>query len=156
MPEQTTTLIDAGVHPEDIRADGSFEYSTIFERVPKAGVVAKEREHPIVRPYQLADELERTRAAKDNAYHERDMLVSALSKSYPSHLARHPDSDESWDDDWRTIVCVHGPTGQMTWHIQDAELPLFSHLVTGGEHWEGYTTAQKYDRLNDLSVTWRQ
>ena len=110
----------------------------------------------IVRPYRdIIDQLQDARAEKDFAYHERDMLVSALSKVYPSHVARHPDSDETWEDEFRTIVCVHLPTGQATWHVHDSEAGLFSHLVSGGEHWDGHLTAEKYDRLSALSVTWR-
>jgi hypothetical protein len=62
-----------------------------------------------------------------SVYHERNMLVCALSKIYPSLLGRHP-SDQEWDDDWRWIVYVNLPTGQVSWHIHDSELSLFDHL----------------------------
>ncbi|MEK9736095.1 MAG: hypothetical protein VW239_02075, partial [Candidatus Nanopelagicales bacterium] len=38
---------------------------------------------------------------KDGAYEERNRLVAALSSVYPASLERHPDSDETWEDDWR-------------------------------------------------------
>jgi len=88
--------------------------------------------------------------SKETAYHERDMLVAALSAIYPSHLCRHPDADADWDDDWRWIVCIHLPTGQATWHIHASELPLFSHLVRDENHWDGHTTEEKYRRLLEL------
>jgi hypothetical protein len=88
---------------------------------------------------------------KDNVYAERNRLVAALSKCFPAHLCRHPDN-EDWEDDWRTIVCVHLPTGQATWHIHDSEVPLFSHLGTTDNHWDGHGTDEKYERLSRLPV----
>ena len=87
------------------------------------------------------------RARKDNAYTERNRLVAALSKLFPAHLSRHP-YDPCWDNDWRTIVCIHLPTGQATWHIHDSELPMFDHLPRSKAHrWDGHTTEEKYERL---------
>ena len=87
---------------------------------------------------------------KDLAYAERDLLVSALSKCYPSHLTRHPDSDVTWENDWRWIVCIHLPTGQATWHIHDSEVPFFAHLSTKENHWDGHSNLQKYQRIMEL------
>jgi len=82
---------------------------------------------------------------KDGAYAERNKLVAFLSHIFPSHLARH--TGDPWDDDWRTIVCVHGPFGQMAWHIHYSEEYLFSHLDWKDNDWDGHTTAEKYERL---------
>lgn len=85
---------------------------------------------------------------RNDVYEERDRLVCALSKCFPSWLARHPDTDKAWDDDWRWIVFVELPNGQATWHIQDRELPWFSHLERRTENvWDGHTTEEKYRRL---------
>jgi len=73
-------------------------------------------------------------ASIDDVYHERDQLVAALSKIYPSHTAVH---HGEWEDGWRNIICIHLPTGQATWHIHDSELGLFDHLVTLTDHWDG-------------------
>lgn len=86
--------------------------------------------------------------AKDNAYKERDMLVAALSKLFPAWIGYH--TDKEWEDDWRTIIYIKLPTGQVSWHIHDSEKPLFSHLDPGLEEWDGHTTEEKYDRLNSL------
>jgi len=95
--------------------------------------------------------MERLVLEKDGAYRERDRLVAALSKLLPSFLARHPDSDTEWDADWRWIVFVDAPAGQLSWHIHDSELPMFDHLERlEGEHWDGHTTPQKYERLAAL------
>ena len=47
--------------------------------------------------------------AKNQAYWERNQLVAALSKIFPSHLAKHPESDKEWENDWRTIVVIYLP-----------------------------------------------
>lgn len=86
-------------------------------------------------------------ADPDEVYRERDRLVSALSKVYPSHLAWH-EGDPGWSDDWRNIVCVHLPTGQATWHVHLGEVSsLFGHLAVGENHWDGHSTGEKYARL---------
>ena len=90
----------------------------------------------------------------DAVYGERDRLVSALSKVFPSWLERHPDTDLTWEDDWRWIVFVTLPTGQASWHIHDSELPWFAHCLRlyGRNSWDGHTTEEKYERLADLEV----
>ena len=88
---------------------------------------------------------------KDAAYRERDQLVCALSKLFPSSLERHPDTDTTWENDWRWIVFINLPTGQATWHIHDSELGLFGHLQRcTGAKWDGHTTPQKYERIAAL------
>lgn len=98
---------------------------------------------------QRISELEQ---AKNDAYAERDRLVAALSKCFPSHLAVHLGDD--WEDDWRNIVCIHLPTGQATWHVHDSELRWFTHLPLGCEScsWDGHTTDEKYERLAALAA----
>ena len=81
--------------------------------------------------------------SKNDAYGERNMLVAHLSKGYPSHLCRHEESDMDREDDWRNIVCVHSPKGQLTWHLHDSEMPLFDHLDIDKNHWDGHDTAEK-------------
>lgn len=83
-------------------------------------------------------------AELNSVYAERDKLVSALSKQFPSHLCTH---EGEWEDDWRNIVCVHLPTGQATWHIHDSELAWFTHLSKQDNHWDGHTTDEKYERV---------
>ena len=89
---------------------------------------------------------------KNVAYAERDRLVCALSKLFPSHLQRHPESDTTWDNDWRWIVCIHAPTGPMTWHIHDSEFEWFKHLRIMRQHWDGHTTDEKYGRLEKMPI----
>lgn len=105
---------------------------------------------------------------KDVAYWERNQLVAALSKIYPSFLAKHPEGDTEWEDDWRNIVVINlpieatvlkddeGQTGgylQMTWHIHDFDRPMFDHLnLMGSFIWDGHSIEEKYRRLRTIKA----
>lgn len=87
---------------------------------------------------------------KNQAYSERNQLVAALSKLFSSSLERHPDN-EAYEDDWRWIVFIDLPGGQVCWHIHDSELGLFDHLPRlVGRKWDGHTREEKYQRIATL------
>lgn len=111
-------------------------------------------------PAQLAHRLHDLEKGKDLAYWERNQLVAALSRLFPSSLAKHPESDTEWEKDWRTIVVIYVPqTGgrdsvQCTWHIHDFDVPMFDHLKYDETfEWDGHSTEQKYRRLRDMEVS---
>jgi hypothetical protein len=107
---------------------------------------------PTNTPPRAADAVAALRKQAQAAYRERDSLVCAFSKVFPSWLARHPESDTEWDDEWRWIVFVQLPTGQASWHIHDSERPWFDHLeVRADGGWDGHTTEEKYRRLAMMS-----
>lgn len=85
----------------------------------------------------------------DGVYRERNILVSFLSKLYPASLERHvPDDDPNWDEEWKWVVFIDSPCGQLTWHIHDKELLIFNHLNRNtGRVWDGHTKEEKYHRL---------
>ena len=90
-------------------------------------------------------------AQKDGAYSERNQLVAALSKLFPSWMEWHSEEDAAWDNDWRNIVFIELPTGKVSWHIHDSELNHFHHLrKMVGSYWDGHTTDEKYRRLAAL------
>lgn len=93
------------------------------------------------------------RQRKDVAYDERNRMVAVLSKIWPAHLAQHPESDTTWERDWMTIVCIHSPMGQLTWHVHDDQRLLFAHLTMSEGHWDGHSTEEKYARLAAMGVT---
>ena len=102
---------------------------------------------------RLIEEIVRVGKEKDNAYSERNKLVAALSKVFPSWLETHPAEDKKWSKDWRTIVFIHSPVGQLSWHLHFSEAEMFSHLEhREGNSWDGHTTKEKYERLASLSV----
>jgi hypothetical protein len=97
------------------------------------------------------DEIAGLTKTKDGAYHERNMLVAALSKVFPSSLEKHIGDD--WDPGWGWVVFIDLPTSQVSWHIHDSELPLFDHLPRlQGRTWDGHTTEEKYARLAALKT----
>lgn len=99
---------------------------------------------------EMLAEFHKMMAWRDAAYTERDALVCALSKLWPSHLAVHDPTDTDWDPEWMYIVCVHAPVGQLTWHIHIRELPMFLHLEVRMGDWDGHTTEEKYASLARL------
>lgn len=101
--------------------------------------------------------------SKDRAYWERNQLVSALSKIYPSWMELHPIEDKDWDKEWRHIIFIEIPSlndrpqdwkglykinQQLSWHIHDDDVCYFKHLkIKPGNSWDGHTTDEKYWRL---------
>lgn len=99
--------------------------------------------------------------SKEQAYWERNQLVLALSKLYPSWMELHSLDDVEWDKDWRHIVFIEIPTQggtvqghnlkkieQLSWHIHDSEVGYFTHLeLKKGNSWDGHSTEDKYERL---------
>lgn len=130
-------------------------------------------EEPFQEIQMLNKDYEKLVRDKDNAYWERNQLVAALSKVFPSHLARHPDEDKDWENDWRNIVVIYIPHTeeqiarvkdlapgtmwkgqQLTWHVHDFDMALFDHLQPNPAHWwDGHTTQEKYRRLRTLKPT---
>jgi len=103
-------------------------------------------------------------AAKNGAYTERNMCVALIARmadhlstqdpAFGAWLAKHDPADTAWERDWLNIVFVRIPTGQLSWHLHDSELPLFDFLPRvwdcahdGFTPWDGHTTEQKYDRI---------
>lgn len=94
--------------------------------------------------------LQKITSEKNNAYYERNQLVSALSKVFNSWISLHPSAEE-WDDDWRHIIFIKTPAGQCTWHIHDSELKYFDHLkIKKRNTWDGHNTKEKYERLREI------
>lgn len=88
------------------------------------------------------------RAERDAAYVERNRLVAALARIFPAWLADHRDiQGEKWDPEWRTVVFIDGPTGQLSWHLHDSDVPLFEGLPRSQNTWDGHTSAEKYERV---------
>lgn len=113
------------------------------------------------------------RKERDAAYTERNCLVAALARMLPGEppcgpcatsgmagfcdhrrkgawLAEHDPTDAGWDPEWRTIVFIDGPTGQLSWHLHDSDVPLFDGLPRGPNSWDGHTTPEKYERVARL------
>lgn len=88
-------------------------------------------------------------ARKDAAYLERNQVVAALAKAFPSGVART--AIEGWSEDWHGCVYIDLPTGQASWHFHDSHAYLFAGLPQYVGRWDGHTTAEKYERLAALA-----
>lgn len=119
---------------------------------------------------ELQEQVDDLTKEKNAAYQERNQLVAALSRLFPSSLERHqPEDDPDWDEDWKWVVFIEIPDerylelpeedrrwahAQVSWHIHDSELPLFDHLERNkGTKWDGHTTEEKYKRLERIADT---
>lgn len=84
---------------------------------------------------------------KNEAYLERNRLVSLLARLYPSGLRRT--DIEGWDSEWHGCVMIDSPVGQLSWHYHDSQAHLFEGLPQYEGDWDGHTTAEKYARIED-------
>lgn len=84
-------------------------------------------------------------ARKDAAYLERNQVVAALAKCFPSGVGRT--AIEGWSEDWHGVVYIDLPTGQASWHHHDSQAYLFADLPPYTKPWDGHTTPEKYERL---------
>lgn len=94
------------------------------------------------------DALRDMEARKDAAYLERNQVVAALAKAFPSGVART--AIEGWSEDWHGCVYIDLPTGQASWHFHDSQAYLFDGLPPYTGAWDGHSTEEKYRRLAAL------
>lgn len=99
------------------------------------------------------------RAERDAAYVERNKVVAGLAAMIikaggRAWLADHRDvPGESWDPNWRTVVFIDGPTGQLSWHLHDHDVVHFRFLPRGENEWDGHTSEAKYQRIAEITKT---
>lgn len=101
-------------------------------------------------------ELEQAQIGKDLAYKERDMCVAlvaclARAQGYRVGIRRHEGG--TWDDDWRNVVMIDLPTGQVSWHVHDSEMAWFAWLPAYPDEWDGHHTDEKYQRVLRCALT---
>lgn len=97
---------------------------------------------------QPSTELKEMEARKDAAYLERNQVVAALAKCFPSGTAKT--AIEGWSEDWHSCVYIDLPTGQASWHYHDSQAYLFADLPAYAGKWDGHTTEEKYLRVAAL------
>lgn len=89
-------------------------------------------------------------AAKNAAYQERDRLVAAfahLAWRHGVHVGVGEHEGEDWEDDWRTVIYLDLPAGQVSWHVHESERLWFDGLPPYDGGWDGHDTDEKYRRL---------
>lgn len=102
-----------------------------------------------------------TGTAADIAYAERNKCVAliarmALAMGLRVGTKQHAVEDAAWEDDWRTIVFIDLPTGQISWHFHDSEKELLKGLPEYPGTWDGHDTPTKYERVRVAfgAVSW--
>ena len=103
----------------------------------------------------MAAQLEQEIKTRNNAYAERNKcvaLLAALSQAvgYKVGIKNHQGDD--WEDDWRNVLFIDLPTGQVSWHLHKSEIPLFSMIGPYNGEYDGHTTEEKYARVQQLVV----
>jgi hypothetical protein len=78
-------------------------------------------------------------------------LIAHLAAQHPSVRASNHPHDERW------VVYIQTPAGQLSWPVEDDDLPLFRHVpaVSGDDpraRWDGHSVAEKYQRLDQLTA----
>jgi hypothetical protein len=84
----------------------------------------------------------------DAVYEERNRLVAALARHYPSGI--RSTEIEGWDPEWSGCVFIDTPEGQLSWHFHDRERWLFQDLPAYDKPWDGHSSEEKYERLGRL------
>ncbi|MEU9760257.1 hypothetical protein AB0D98_10915 [Streptomyces sp. NPDC047987] len=85
----------------------------------------------------------------DATYRERAHLVAHLAALHPSHIGHTDPAAPDW-----AVVTIETPAGQMTWHIAERDMDLFTHVQPTNRicrGWDGHTTDEKYARMRDLT-----
>lgn len=85
---------------------------------------------------------------KDGAYEERNKLVAALARLYPSGVKAT--DIPGWLPEWHGCVYIDLPSGQVSWHFHDSQAHLFAGLPPYAGEWDGHDTAEKYRRVASL------
>lgn len=107
---------------------------------------------------ELSEEFDATKAQKDAAYTERNKCVAliarmALALGLKAGIGQHEDKEgEDWEDDWRNIIFIDLPSGQISWHIHDSDVSMFAFLPKYDGKWDGHDTEEKYRRVLESGV----
>lgn len=91
--------------------------------------------------------------AINSAYNERNQLVAALARHYPSGI--RATAIPGWDPAWHGCVFIDTPAGQLSWHYHESEAHLFAGLPPYEKPWDGHSTPEKYARLRRLKCDHR-
>lgn len=103
--------------------------------------------------HQLAaaqTKLTELKSQKDQAYLERNHLVAALTRCYPSGI--RPTAIPGWSSDWHGCVYLDLPDGQVSYHYPDSQASLFNSLPTYTKPYDGHTKHDVHQRLHSIRL----
>jgi hypothetical protein len=102
---------------------------------------------------ELSKQLDQEIQMRNNAYTERNMCVALLAQYaqwFGHHVGIKEHQGEAWDDEWRNVLFIDLPTGQVSWHLKKSELVNFPGIGTYEGQWDGHDTEEKYKRVEKL------
>lgn len=99
---------------------------------------------------KLREEVERLRADKDEAYRERNNVVAAFARLFPSGIRKT--EIEGWNPEWHGCVYIDLPNGQISYHYHDNQAQLFADLPAYTKEWDGHDKATVHMRLATFNV----
>ena len=73
----------------------------------------------------------------DKAYSERMMAVRMLAILSGCVYGLGKDDNEAWEDEWRNVVYIDLPQGQVSWHIAPHDMHLFADFSQYDGKWDG-------------------
>ena len=94
-----------------------------------------------------------TKDKKDEAYRQRNVLVSTLARLFPSGVRKT--NIDRWSEDWHGCVYIDLPAGQISYHYHDSQAHLFADLPAYEKPWDGHdkeTVEQRLSLVNKFAV----
>jgi len=88
--------------------------------------------------------------SKNGAYSERNHVVAALARMFPSYIA--VTNIDGWDEEWHGCVYINLPSGQISYHYHDSEHYLFDHLPPFTGEWDGHDKETVHKRLGCVTA----
>jgi hypothetical protein len=86
---------------------------------------------------------------KNEAYRQRNHLVAALARIYPSGI--RATNIEGWEPEWHGCVLIDLPSGQISYHYHDSHAHLFAGLPPYTKEWDGHDKDVVHARLGALA-----
>ncbi len=86
----------------------------------------------------------------DAVYKECDLCIALLvqyAQWFGHRIGIKEHVGDDWDDEWRNVVFIDLPTGQVSWHLHKDELVNFPGVEPYPGEWDGHTSAEKYERI---------
>jgi hypothetical protein len=84
-----------------------------------------------------------------DVYRERNAVVFAFAWT-AAQLGWRVGTLEDPADPW-PVVMIDAPTGQLSWHVPEQDLPDWLADKPYLGQWDGHTTGQKYERLEAMA-----
>jgi len=91
----------------------------------------------------------------DSVYSERNKLVALVARlsemlGYKVGIKEH--IGEEYEDDWRNVLFIDLPTGQVSWHLHKSELTNFLGVQPYDGEWDKHSTEEKYSRVIEMAT----